>query len=109
MTTVMVHQNYPLQSEPLLETPTREPSPISTKKTLVASSSKKPMGQKQYEPPSEEVMFVDLTMEQEGESIANTNPPSTVDDVQFAEDSSLGNQSAARVLTEVKKESTKDY
>ena len=75
--------------------PTREPSPISTKKTPVASSSEKPMGQKQYEPPSEEIMFVDLTMEQEGESIANTNPPSTLDDVQCAEYSSLGNQSAA--------------
>ena len=101
--------NYPLQSGPLLETPTREPPPTSTKKTLEASSLEKPMGQKQYEPPSKEVMFVDLTMEQEGESIANTNPPSTLDDVQCAEDSSLGNQSTAQVLTEVKKESTKDY
>ena len=36
--------NYPLQSEPLLEMPICEPSPISTKKTPVASSSKKPMG-----------------------------------------------------------------
>ena len=57
--------NYPLQSEPLLEMPTHEPSPISTKKTPLAFSSEKPMGQKQYEPPSEEVMFVDLTVEQE--------------------------------------------
>ena len=40
-------------------------------------------------------MFVDLIEEQDGESIANTNPPSIVDDLQFAEDSSLGNQSAA--------------
>ena len=54
-------------------------------------------------------MFVDIIAEQEGVSIANTNPPSIVDDIQFAEDSSLGNQSTARVLTEVKKESTKDY
>ena len=50
---------------------------------------------------------MDLTAEQAGESIANTNPPSTLDDIYFAEDSSLGNQSAAQVLTEVKKESTK--
>ena len=52
---------------------------------------------------------MDLTAKQEGESIANTNPPSIVDDVHFVEDFSLGNQSTARVLTEVKKESTKDY
>ena len=89
--------------------PICEPSPISTKKALVASLLEKPMEQKQYEPPSEEVMFVDLSAEQEGESIANTNPPLTMDDVQFTEDSSLSNQSAAQVLTEVKKESTKDY
>ena len=75
--------NNPLQSEPLLETPIREPSPISAKKTLVASSLEKPMRQKQYEPPSKEVMFVDLIAEQDGENIANTNPPSIVDDVQF--------------------------
>ena len=83
--------NNPLQSEPLLETPIRKPSPISTKKTPVASSLEKPMGQKQYEPPFEEVIFVNLIAEQEGESIANTNPPSTMDDVHFAKDSSLGN------------------
>ena len=36
--------NNPLQSEPLLEMPICEPFPISAKKTLVASSSEKPMG-----------------------------------------------------------------
>ena len=101
--------NNPLQSEALLKMPIREPSPIYAKKTPVASSTEKPMGQKQYEPPSKEVMFVDLTAEQEGKNMANTNPPSIVDDVHFVEDSSLGNQSAPRVLIEVKKKSTKDY
>ena len=51
---------------------------------------------------------MDLIAEQEDDSIANKNPPSIVDDVHFAEDSSLGNRSAVQLLTEVK-ESMKDY
>ena len=47
----------------------------------MASSSEKPVGQKKNVIPSEEVMFVDLTAEEDGESIANINPPSIVDDV----------------------------
>ena len=51
---------------------------------------------------------MDLTTEQDSESIANTNHPSTLNDVQFAKDSNLGNQSDPQMLVEVKKKSTKD-
>ena len=57
----------------------------------MASLSEKPVEQRHNVPPFEEVIFVDLIAKDDGESIANTNPPSTMDDIQFAEDSSLGN------------------
>ena len=73
--------NNPLETEPLLETAVHEPSPTSTKKILVASSSMKPMEKKLNVLPFVEVMYVDLTTKQDNESIANTNPPSIVDDI----------------------------
>ena len=41
---------------------------------------------------------MDLTTEHDGKSITNTNCPSTLNDVQFAKDFGLGNQSDAWML-----------
>ena len=73
--------NNPNQSAPLLETLICKPSMKSAKKTLQATSLKNHVGQKRNIPQIEGITFVDLTIEDKDDNVANAIPLSEMDNV----------------------------